>query len=267
MTREKSAEKNSGWDTVWNRTQQSTRNPLWRDGAMTDGHGSFSTLREHLVAVARGPEGDRLLARLRRCGLRVGDADDFTKLLGRPVDRRQRAAVMEGLAAWAPRDELAALGLVHLMAFELEKMAARLARLGHLDPDEAEADVLASAWETLTRRPPPGRDERLEAIWTAARRATGVRRPLPDPLPEDFDAEVPEGPCPSEHWPGLLDAAVSAGVLSCAEAMLIVRTRVDGEPLRRVAADLGRPYDALRMERRRAEAALRVYVSSSGASS
>ena len=153
------------------------------------------------------------------------------------------------------------------MAPELETMAARLTRLGHLDPDEAEADVLASAWETLTRRPPPGRCERLEAIWTAARRVTGVRRPQPDPLPEDFDMEVPEGPSPSEHWPGLLDAAVSAGVLSCAEAMLIVRTRVDGERLRRVAADLGRPYDALRMERRRAEAALRAYVSSSGVSS
>jgi IS30 family transposase len=58
-----------------------------------------------------------------------------------------------------------------------------------------------------------------------------------------------------------------AGVLSNEEAVLIARTRVEGESLRCLARDLGRPYDAVRMERRRAEAALRSYASSLRASS
>ena len=85
--------------------------------------------------------------------------------------------------------------------------------------------------------------------------------------PTGFDVAAPEDPDPLERWPGLLDAAGVAGVLSNEEAVLIARTRVEGESLRCLARDLGRPYDAVRMERRRAEAALRAYASSLGASS
>ena len=42
--------------------------------------------------------------------------------------------------------------------------------------------------------------------------------------------------------------------------VLIARTRIEGVPLVEVAQALGRPYDAVRMERRRAEAALRTFV-------
>ncbi len=235
---------------------------------MTDEHGPLDELSAHLRIVARGRSAERLLERLARSGLALEGTSDLVARLDEPgCDCRQRAVLVEGLACWAPRDELAALALLYLLRPELEAMAERVARLGNLALGEARGHVLGAAWEALTRRPPPGRAERLEAIWSALRRATGLRRAVADPLPEDFDMEGSAEPSPCERWPGLLDAACSAGVLSADVALLIVRTRVEGEPLRKVAADLGRPYDALRMERRRAEAALRSYASSLGASS
>jgi DNA-directed RNA polymerase specialized sigma24 family protein len=234
---------------------------------MTDAYGPLEELSAHLRVVARAAAPERLLERLAQGGLRLHGATDLVGLLEEQArERTERAMLVEALAAWAPRDELAALALLHLLGPELEAMAERVAGRGNLDAAEAQGDVLGAAWEILTRRPPPGRCERFEAIWTAVRRDTRLRRAVADPLPEGFDREAPEEPSPTERWPGLLEAAVSAGVLSCAEAMLIMRTRVEGEPLRRVAADLGRPYDAVRKERHRAEAALRVYLSSEGSS-
>ena len=63
-----------------------------------------------------------------------------------------------------------------------------------------------------------------------------------------------------EGSPTLLAAAVAAGVLTPRHVVLIARTRIEGVPLAEVAQTLGRPYDAVRMERRRAEAALRTFV-------
>ena len=244
------------------------RNLIWCDGAMTDVDGPFDTLAEHLRTLSRSSAASRLLERLEQSGIPLDDSSSlWTVLAPHAMSTKRQRVLVECLALWAPRDELAALALVHLLRPDLEIVAARLSRLGHLDPYEAEGDVLGAAWEALTSRPPPVGCERLEAIWSTLRRSSGLRRLGTEPLPEGFDRAAPEELSAQERWPGLLDAAVSAGVLSCTEALLIVRTRVDGEPLRCVSADLGRPYDALRMERRRAEAALRSYVSSSGASS
>jgi hypothetical protein len=267
MTREFDAREISDRDSVWKRSRHSARNPLRRDGVMTDGHGPFDELRAHLRIAARGGAGRQLLERLAQGGLRLRDATDLVALLEESgCGRTERAVLVEALACRAPRDELAALALLHLLGPELETVAERVARIGNVDPLEAQGDVLGAAWEVLTRRPPPGRAERFAAIWTTLRRDICLRRPVADELPEDFDRAAPAEPGPSERWPGLLEAAVCAGVLSCAEAMLVVRTRVEGEPLRRVAEDLGRPYDALRMERRRAENALRAYAASGGSS-
>jgi hypothetical protein len=268
MTRGFDCKEISEPDPMWKRSRHSARNPLWRDGVMTDGHGPLDELREHLVIAARAGAGRQLLGRLARCGLRLREATDLVAVLEQCGcdDRTKRAVLVEALAGWAPRDELAALALLHLLGPELEMVAERVARIGNVDPLEAEGDVLGAAWEVLTRRPPPGRPERFEALWSVLRRDTSLRRAAVGPLPEGFDREAPAEPSPSEHWPGLLEAAVCAGVLSCAEAMLVVRTRVEGEPLRGVASDLGRPYDALRMERRRAEKVLRDYAASGGLS-
>ena len=145
---------------------------------------------------------------------------------------------------------------------DLEVMSKRLLRSGRVSVLDAEADTLSAAWEVVTRHPPPSRWDRLDAMWNEARRASRMRRqrsPEAGPLPEDFDRAEPEGGC-LEARPALLAGAVAGGVLTPSDVVLIVRTRVEGEPLAAVARALGRPYDAVRMERRRAEAALRTFA-------
>ena len=268
MTWENVGKKYFDGHSLRNRLRNSLRNPVWRDVAMTH-IGPLQNLSDHLRAVARGPRADRLLDHLSNDGLRVDPEPhlmvilDWRDPLGRPDP-----TLVECLAHWAPRDELAVLGLIHLLRPRLELMAIRLTRHARTDLGVAECEVIGAAWEVLTRRPPPGRSERLDAIWREVRRSAGVRRmQRTTVLPEDFDIATPEEPDSFEHWPGLIDAAGSAGVLTSGEAELIVRTRIDGEALSRLAEDLGRPYDALRMERRRAEAALRSYISGGWGSS
>ena len=77
-------------------------------------------------------------------------------------------------------------------------------------------------------------------------------------MPTDFDAPGPEVD-PLERWPGLLAAAVARGAHP--EPGGGDRpTRMEGRPLTEVARALGRPYDAVRKERRRAETALRAFA-------
>ena len=141
-------------------------------------------------------------------------------------------------------------------------MSKRLLHSGRVSVLDAEADTLSAAWEVVTRRPPPSRWDRFDDMWNEARRASRMRRqrsPEAGPLPEDFDMEGPDGGW-LEAGPDLLAAAVAAGVLTPSDVVLIARTRVEGEPLAAVARALGRPYDAVRKERRRAEAALRTFA-------
>ena len=44
------------------------------------------------------------------------------------------------------------------------------------------------------------------------------------------------------------------------QVVIVAETRIEGRPLAEVAEILGRPYDAVRKERRRAEAALRAFA-------
>jgi DNA-directed RNA polymerase specialized sigma24 family protein len=140
-------------------------------------------------------------------------------------------------------------------------------RSGRVSALDAEADTLAAAWEVVTRRPPPSRWERGDAIWNVARRVTRVRRAcsLPaEPLREDFEVVIDNSAEPEPDWPGrspaLLAAAVAAGVLTPREVVLIAQTRIEGRSVREVAQNLGRPYAAAKKERQRAEAALRLFV-------
>ena len=149
---------------------------------------------------------------------------------------------------------------------DLEVVRDRLVRSGRVSALDAEADALAAAWEVVTRRPPPGRWERGDAIWNQARRVSRMRRRArleAEPLPEDFDL-VADDAEPEPDWlersPGLLAAAVAAGVLSPRRGRADRPDPDGGRPLAEVARALGRPYDAVRKERRRAEAALRTFA-------
>jgi DNA-directed RNA polymerase specialized sigma24 family protein len=152
-----------------------------------------------------------------------------------------------------------------VMAPQLRRMA-RLLSGRPFDPNEAEAEMVAIAWEVLTRPRPDGAGPlsptaALDAIWSEARRCAGLRRGQLEVvvLDDEHDIATPEAD-PFERWPGLLATAVAERVLTPRQVVLIAETRMGGRPLTEVATALHRPYDTARKERQRAEDALRDFA-------
>lgn len=170
------------------------------------------------------------------------------------------------LCRWARCDERAALGLLGELAPELSSICRRLVRLG-VERDSAEAVTLSVAWEVVAGRRGPRCPRSMrtlrESIWRAVRQEAGLRRLEHEtvPLESEFDVAVAESDH-LERWPGLLAAALAAGVLSVRQVVIVAESRMDERPLAEVAAALGRSYDAVRMERARAEAALATFARS-----
>jgi DNA-directed RNA polymerase specialized sigma24 family protein len=166
----------------------------------------------------------------------------------------------------ARRDPRAALSLLALLEPELRSIYRHLVRRG-TEPDEAQAVTLGVAWEVVSghraRRRPSSSSGLSNAIWAEIRCDAGLRRNGAQtvPLPEGFDVPPPADE-PAERWPGLLAAAVGAGVITARQAILVAETRVEDRPLAEVAKAVGRPYNAVRMERARAEVALRAFAPS-----
>ena len=121
------------------------------------------------------------------CGRTTAKSPDLLDLLARrDADGRPAMRIVEALATEAPGDTLAALALLHMIRGDLEVMSKRLVHSGRVSTLDAEADTLSAAWEVVTRRPPPGRWERADAMWNQARRASRMRRqrcPETEPLP------------------------------------------------------------------------------------
>lgn len=283
MTRENGAEIFLSGDRFGNHLRKVLGNPMWRDGAMTEPTPPFQRLSDHVASMAHSPEADRLAVRIARPGASgrgrrsdpydpadPGASPGLSALLARrDGDGRPAIVIQERMAKLAPGESLAALALLSMLRGDLEVVRDRLVRSGRVSALDAEADTLAAAWEVVTRRPPPGRWERSDAIWNLARRVTRMRRACSLPaerLPEDFDLVIDNSaePEPEPDWPGrspaLLAAAVAAGVLTPREVVLIARTRMEGRTVREVAQSLGRPYVAAKKERQRAEAALRLFL-------
>jgi hypothetical protein len=208
------------------------------------------------------------MKRFRKAGMEVDLADDLTVLVrrrGRGVGRIRRAQLVEFLVPLATDDEAAALCAVVILRPELGWMTRRSTR-DPVGPDQAEADVVAVAWEVVTtkhecRSGPLRHTAVVNAIWTEVRRSAGLRRSGLDivPLADGFDQAAPEVDR-LERWPGLLAAAVARGVLTPRQVAVIAQTRMEERPLRQVAVHFGRTYDSLRMERARAEATLRQFA-------
>ena len=223
---------------------------VWRDGAMTPS-------RSPSPRSTRNGEPWPLLARLARAGLGSAELDPLPTL---------RSARVLCLSRWARCEERAALSLLGELSPELASMRRRLVRLG-LDEDSAEAVMLSVAWEVVSgqRGPRCPRSLRtlLESIWWAVRQEAGVRRLDHDTVPLDDDLEVIAADVDRlERWPALLAAALAAGVLSARQVVIVAQSRMVERPLTEVARALGRPYDAVRMERGRAERALAAFARS-----
>jgi DNA-directed RNA polymerase specialized sigma24 family protein len=198
-----------------------------------------------------------LLARLASGGLGTDDLAIFAD---------SRWARMLCLCRAARHDARAALSLLSELAPELASMCRRLERHG-LEGDEAEALTVSVAWEVVSgrrsRRCPRSLRALRESIWRAVRQEAGVRRLEHDTVPLDEDLQWSAAAIDRlERWPGLLAAALAAGVLSATQVVIVAESRMEERPLAEVARALGRPYDAVRMERHRAERALRSFARS-----
>jgi hypothetical protein len=221
---------------------------LWRNGAMT----TAQTIQSGAL------EGDVV-----QLGLFESAQPDPVAL----VHPRHRC--FAALLLRAPRDEDAALEVLALLEPELEGVARRLVRLG-VASDVARGESLSVAWEVVAghRVGPllPTKACLVSAIWTELRRELGLRR-RPGieviTLTDEIDVAAPEVDPEEQPWPGLLEAAVAEGVLSAEQAVVVAQTRLEGRALAEVAMDLGRPYDAVQKDRRRAERALAAFARSS----
>jgi hypothetical protein len=222
---------------------------LWRDGAMTTHHSHQS---------GAGP------ADAVQLGL-FDSEEPATPLFVHPRHRRFATLLVR-----AAGDEEAALEVLGLLEPELGVLAGRLVRQG-VDPDVARCEALSVAWEVVAgHRVGPVLPTKVcltTVIWTELRREFGVRRDRGIelvPLSDEMDVAAPEVDL-EEQWHGLLDAAVGAGVINENRAVLVAQTRLEGRGLAEIARDLGRPYDAVQKDRRRAEHALGSFARSYGA--
>lgn len=220
---------------------------LWRDGAMT------TTQHNH--------HGDAGAADVVQLGLFESGEPEI------PLFVHPRHRAFAALLARAPADEDAALEVLGLLEPELAVLAGRLVRLG-IEPDVAQGEALSVAWEVVAghRLGPllPTTACLTTVVWTELRRELRVRRDRRIelvPLTDDVDVPAPD-PEPPELGVGLLDAAVAAGVINQNQAVVVAQTRIDGRNLVEVAADLGRPYHAVRKDRQRAERALAIFARS-----
>jgi DNA-directed RNA polymerase specialized sigma24 family protein len=260
---------------VWNCLSHCLRRGLWnpicRNGSMTS-TGSFLTLAgDHLAQFLRTHAGSRAMTRFAAAGLSDESVHDLNMLVGqrgRAISRLRRVRIVDVLTPVAPSDSVAGLCTVVALRPELLRISRRASR-ALVDPEDTEADVVAVAWKLAITGPGGGAEPfrhatLVNAIWTEVRGSAGLRRGQLEvvPLDDDFDRPAPLDD-PLERWPGLLAAAVARGVLTPRQVVLIAQTRMEGRPLIEVAATLGRTYDSARMDRARAEAALRQFALSS----
>jgi DNA-directed RNA polymerase specialized sigma24 family protein len=244
---------------------------MWRDGPMNPPGSSIALISDHLAQLSRRKEGRDALTRFEVVGLDVRGAGDLAALMRQCAGSGARAGgrrdqILATLVPLSITDDLAALCGVIALRPELIRASRLLAR-GTLEVEEADAETVAIAWHVLTdkRRGATGSSRAralANAIWNEVRRSGGLARGSAvecAALPEDFDVAAPEEDL-LESCPGLLAAAVAEGELSAEAARIIVRSRVNDEPLTEIAKSLGRRYEAVKHQRRRAESALRDFA-------
>jgi hypothetical protein len=164
-----------------------------------------------------------------------------------------RRAKQEG-GAWT-------VGLCAVLLPGLRRAAAPLAKALPGRALDLEAEMLAALAETI--RTVPAKADRLAArlVWPAVR--TGHRFMAQERRQRDSEtphARLEPPPRVPQHPDLVLEAAVTAGVITAQEAELIGESRVGEVPLRVLARRSGVPYDALRKRRVRAEPALTAWL-------
>lgn len=220
------------------------------------------SLNEEWATVASSPAARRALMRWasRNPALATAQSvDDFVDTRSRP---RWGDQALRVLAAEAPDDEIAARTLLQALLGGLVRLATQVA---HDDPD-AVGEVVSMAWNRI-RTYPSQRcgpvagnvllDVRKELLRT---RVDGLAIPNDEAVSRcSVDpAQTPEEVVVEKAVIEELFAARDRGLVSGAALATIFRTRVGGESLVEVAADMDMSADAMWRRRTRAERRLRL---------
>lgn len=211
--------------------------------------------------LVRSPEARRAFARWRATFPVLDAAGDLEALVARRKEWVEWPAILRALASIAPSDLLAARAVLQSLLPGLWRMAVATA------PDDPNAveEMTAIAWLRIRTYPPTRRGSvAANVIWDTRKRYRSQHRgsDLPRGLDPRGERAGESAPSAEEVFVGRvifeeLATAESAGVISADTMRLIMRTRVDGDPLREIAAEQRAPYDALNHRRWRAERQLR----------
>lgn len=175
-------------------------------------------------------------------------------------DYERESAILAALLREARADPLAGRVVLQALLPGLKRLSGRLLFEAG-EREELWSLLIAHLWAGIRSYPVERRPRRVAAnLLLDAAHATladlGKERRLRAHAPELAPESVEAG----EQEEVVLARAVRAGALSRAEALLILRSRVEGVPLARIAAEEGAGYDALRIRRRRAELRLRLFL-------
>lgn len=152
----------------------------------------------------------------------------------------------------------------------LRRMLARLARPAHLERAEVEQEALAAVAtalctvdtkaQRLDRELFSAADRAVHRLaYAARRRATREAGPSTAPL-DRLCLTSPMDQGEAEDELTVLARAVQAGVVDVAEARLIARTRLDGDPMHQLATERGVSVRQLYRHRNAAEQHLSAYL-------
>ncbi|QYG91776.1 hypothetical protein HC251_04530 [Iamia sp. SCSIO 61187] len=220
------------------------------------------SLNEEWATVASSPAARRALMRWTSrnpASATAHSVDDFVDTRTRP---RWGDQALRVLAAEAPDDEIAARTLLQALLGGLVRLATQVA---HDDPD-AVGEVVSMAWNRI-RTYPSQRcgpvagnvllDVRKELLRT---RVDGLATPNDEAVSRGSvdPAQTPEEVVVEKAVIEELFAARDRGLVSGAALATIFRTRVGGESLVEVAADMDMSADAMWRRRTRAERRLRL---------
>jgi DNA-directed RNA polymerase specialized sigma24 family protein len=170
-------------------------------------------------------------------------------------------AVLLALLRTARHDRLAGRLLLQALLPALKTQSARIVHPADRR-DELWELLLFHAWETiccypLTRSRRVAANLVLQVLHDTTRelrRAYAPKHPDQVPPAHELGSALPAD---ADGREDAIQAAVTAGAISAADAELVLCTRVDGIRLRFLASLLGVSYTALRKRRQRAEAELR----------
>ena len=179
-----------------------------------------------------------------------------------PYEARD-AAIAELLRRARAGEERWMIGLVGVLMPGLRRVAGRLTREYHGDPDCIDAAVLAGVIEAALRSDAPADGLAAHLLWAAFRAGreiwvqevtASVHRAI------GGLADLEAKPVTVDHPDLVLAGAVRAHVISEDEAELISVSRLEGVRLPELARRLGISNEAMRWRRSRAEARLVAYL-------